>query len=76
MNEFEKSTNSEQIELKSRHIREMGALFAKFLDRYPEIDPNFADDTTKDQELAWNEFNKDMRMTQQIELYESIIERE
>ncbi len=76
MSEFEKSTNPQQVEMSSRHIQEMGGLFARFLDKHPEIDPNFVDDMTEEQETEWGEFNKDMRITQQIELYESTAEQQ
>lgn len=56
-----------KIGLYVRHIQEGGALFAKFLNAHPEIDPNFADDLTDEQDSTWKQYSFDLTVTQQIE---------
>ena len=67
MSERQQSTSSRDYELDVRHIMEMGALYAKFLNDHPDIDRNFIDDTTTLQEAEWAIYSSDVRTTQAIE---------
>ena len=65
-----KEANTHLIELRHRHIQESGRLFSRFLIKHTDIDPNFVDDMTDQQNSDWSEFSSDLKITQQIEIDE------
>ncbi|USN96112.1 MAG: hypothetical protein H6797_03475 [Candidatus Nomurabacteria bacterium] len=69
-----KETNPRFTDLNLRHIQESGRALAKFLIVHPEIDPNFVDDMTDEQEADWQQFSSDLAITQDIERCELDIE--
>ena len=71
---FMKEINTHLVELNHRHIQESGRLFARFLIQHPDIDPNFVDDMTEQQDSEWSDFSSDLKITQQIEINELLSE--
>jgi hypothetical protein len=57
-----------RIELNRRHSREMGSLFARFLDAHPDVESEVhAAQPTPEQEDAWTAFSAELFARQQAE---------
>ncbi|WP_375024790.1 hypothetical protein [Actinomadura sp. GTD37] len=57
-----------RIELNRRHSREMGALFAKFLDAHPDVESEVhGAEMTPDQDAAWGDFSAELLRRHQAE---------
>lgn len=69
-----KEIDNRRIDLTRQHYREASAMFARFLKSRPDIDPNFIDDMTPEQESDWHQYSSDLVITQGIERYELDIE--
>jgi hypothetical protein len=59
--------DARKVDLYLRQIREGGAKIAEFLIVHPDIDPEFIDDITDNQEAELKEYISDLTITQQIE---------
>ncbi len=59
--------DARQVDLYSRQIREGGAKIAEFLIAHPEIDPEFIEDMSENQQAELTEYLSDFAITQQIE---------
>jgi hypothetical protein len=50
-----------RIELNRKHSREMGALFARFLDDHPDVESEVnGEQMTAEQEVAWTQFSAEL----------------
>lgn len=57
-----------RIELNRRHSREMGALFARFLETSPDVESEVdGAETTAAQEAAWSRYRAELLARQQAE---------
>jgi hypothetical protein len=57
-----------RIELNRKHSREMGALFARFLDDYPEVESEVnGEQMTEEQDVAWTQFSAELLARHQTE---------
>ncbi|MGI5175219.1 hypothetical protein ACQEVZ_02670 [Dactylosporangium sp. CA-152071] len=57
-----------RIELNKQHSREMGSLFAAFLDLHPNVESEVADaQMTADQEAAWGAYSAELLARHQAE---------
>jgi hypothetical protein len=57
-----------RIELNRRHSREMGLLFARFLDAHPDAEPEVnGAQMTPEQEAAWTAFSGEVLARHQAE---------
>jgi hypothetical protein len=56
-----------RIELNRRHSREMGLLFAAFLDAHPDVESEVAGAETADQEAAWKAYSAELLGRHQAE---------
>jgi hypothetical protein len=57
-----------RIELNRKHSREMGALFARFLDDHPDVESEVnGEQMTTEQEVAWTQFSAELLARHQAE---------
>jgi len=57
-----------RIELNRRHSREMGALFARFLDAHPEVESEVnGEQMTAEQDAAWTAYSAELLARHQAE---------
>ncbi len=57
-----------RIELNRKHSREMGALFARFLDDHPEVESEVnGEQMTQEQDVAWTQFSAELLARHQAE---------
>jgi hypothetical protein len=57
-----------RIELNRKHSREMGALFARFLDDHPEVESEVnGEQMTEEQDVAWTQFSAELLARHQAE---------
>lgn len=57
-----------RIELNRRHSREMGLLFAQFLDAHPDVESEVSGaQMTPEQEAAWTAFSAELLARHQAE---------
>ena len=57
-----------RIELNRRHSREMGSLFAEFLDAHPDVESEVhGAELTVDQEAAWKAYSAELLGRHQAE---------
>ena len=57
-----------RIELNRNHSREMGALFARFLDDHPEVESEVnGEQMTEEQDVAWTQFSAELLARHQAE---------
>jgi hypothetical protein len=62
------SMDPRRIELNRKHSREMGALFAKFLDAHPDVESEVqAAEMTPEQDAAWTAFSAELFARHQAE---------
>jgi hypothetical protein len=57
-----------RIELNRTHSREMGALFARFLDDHPDVESEVnGEQMTEEHEVAWTQFSAELLARHQAE---------
>ena len=57
-----------RIELNRKHSREMGALFARFLDDHPDVESEVnGEQMTAEHEVAWTQFSVELLARHQAE---------
>ena len=57
-----------RIELNRKHSREMGALFARFLDDHPDVESEVnGEQMTEEQDVAWTQFSAELLARHQAE---------
>jgi hypothetical protein len=57
-----------RIEINRKHSREMGALFARFLDDHPDVESEVnGEQMTTEQEVAWTQFSAELLARHQAE---------
>ena len=57
-----------RIELNRKHSREMGALFARFLDDHPEVESEVnGEQMSQEQDVAWTQFSAELLARHQAE---------
>ena len=57
-----------RIELNRKHSREMGALFARFLDDHPDVESEVnGEQMTAEHEVAWTQFSAELLARHQTE---------
>jgi hypothetical protein len=57
-----------RIELNRKHSREMGAMFARFLDDHPDVESEVnGEQMTAEQEVAWTQFSAELLARHQAE---------
>lgn len=59
--------DARKVDLYVRQIREGGAKIAEFLAVHPDINPDFIEEITGDQETELEQYISDLAVTQQIE---------
>jgi hypothetical protein len=57
-----------RIELNRKHSREMGALFARFMDAHPDVESELnGEQMTVEQEAAWSAYSAELLARHQAE---------